>query len=105
MNFRRFFSETPGLFQLVFAHHPIVFVPKRLRVYRVPENLKSDVNRQRNSRLCFITGSNSPMASPIVAVLKPSGSVRLCVKNQYLNSFTIPDRIPLLNVLEVVQRI
>jgi hypothetical protein len=103
------FSETPGLCSLVLHTIPTTseFVPKRLRAYRVPENLKTEVNRQIREllRLGFITESNSPMASPVVAVLKPSGSVRVCVNYQYLNSYTVPDQIPLPSISEVVQKI
>jgi hypothetical protein len=107
------FSETPGLCTLVMHTIPTTpeFVPKRLRAYRVPENLKAEVDRQIAEllRLGFITESNSPMASPVVAVLKrssgSSGSVRLCVNFQYLNRYTLPDQIPLPNISEVVQKI
>ena len=103
------FSETPGLCALLMHTIPTTpdFVPKRLRAYRVPENLKAEVNRQIAEllRLGFITESNSPMASPVVAILKRSGSVRVCVNYQYLNRYTLPDQIPLPNISEVVQRI
>jgi len=44
------------------------FRPKRLKAYRVPENLKPEVDRQITElfRLGFIEQSTSPMASPIV---------------------------------------
>jgi hypothetical protein len=45
------------------------------------------------------------MASPVVAVLKRSGSVRVCVNYQYLNKYTLPDQIPLPNISELIQKI
>jgi hypothetical protein len=45
------------------------------------------------------------MTSPVVAVLKPSGSVCVCVNYQYLNSYTVPDQILLPSISEVVQKI
>lgn len=67
------FSDSPGLCDAILHEIPTTadFVPKRLREYRVPENLE-EVNRQILQLLDmgFITESNSPMASPIVCVLK-----------------------------------
>lgn len=97
------FSEMPNLCQLVLYIISTVarVCAERLRAYRVQKNLKSEVNQQIKeiSRLGFITESNFPMVNPIVAVLKPSNSVRLCVNYQSLNWFTIPDQIPLPNTL------
>ena len=71
------FSQSPGLCTAVMHKIPTTpgFVPKRLRPYRIPENLKAEVNAQIAEllRLGFITESNSAMASPVVAVLKPQG--------------------------------
>jgi hypothetical protein len=76
--FRECFDETPGIFPYV--EHSITidadFKPRRLREYHIPEVLKPEVQHQIEERLenGFIRPSNSPMASPIVAVLKgPSG--------------------------------
>lgn len=52
------------------------FRPKRLREYRKPEMISPEVLHQIDEQLKngFILPSNSPMASPIVTVLKgPSG--------------------------------
>ena len=68
------FSDTPGLCTAVQHEIPIAsdFRPKRLKAYRVPELYKPEVNRQIAEllRLGFIEPSTSPMASPIVCVLK-----------------------------------
>jgi hypothetical protein len=73
--FPEVFSEIPGLCKVNVYHEiPIApdFRPKRLKAYRVPENLKPQVDRQIAEllRLGFIEPSTSPMASPIVCVLK-----------------------------------
>ena len=74
-NFPEVFSETPGLCNVGVYHEiPIAhdFEPRRLRAYRVPENLKFEVDRQIDEllKLGFIEPSTSPMASPIVCCLK-----------------------------------
>jgi hypothetical protein len=48
------------------------FRPKRLKEYPVPDSLQPEVDRQIAEllRLGFIRLSNSPMASPVVCVLK-----------------------------------
>jgi hypothetical protein len=68
------FSSTPGLCNVVLHEIPTTsgFVPKRLRAYKIPDGLKTEVNRQIKELLDlgFIQESNSPMASPIVCVMK-----------------------------------
>jgi hypothetical protein len=89
------FSETPGLCPLV--EHEIQvnsdFKPKRLPEYRIPDNLKPEVDGQVNEllKLGFIKPSKTPMASPVVPVLKgPNGQdgVRIAVNYQYVNKYT-----------------
>jgi len=43
----------------------------------------------------LIQPSTSPMASPIVCVLKKQGGIRLAVDYRYLNSFTVSDAFPM----------
>ena len=68
------FSEVPGLCSIIEHRIPIRydFQPKRLKAYKVPEHLKAEVARQIREleQLGFIEKSTSPMASPIVCVLK-----------------------------------
>ena len=104
------FSQSPGLCTAVMHKIPTTpgFVPKRLRPYRIPENLKAEVNAQIAEllRLGFITESNSAMASPVVAVLKPHGrGVRVCVNYQYVNKHTLPDQTPLTDISEIIQKV
>jgi hypothetical protein len=68
------FSEKPGL--CTYVEHSIRisydFKPLRLREYRVPELLMDEVRRQIDELIKdgFIVPSNSPMASPLICVLK-----------------------------------
>ena len=68
------FVKKPGLCSIGMheLHLTPDFKPKRLRAYRVPELLKREVARQIQELLDlgFIQPSISPMASPIVCVLK-----------------------------------
>ena len=63
---------------------------------KVPERLKQEVQRQLDDMLAsgIIQESNSPMASPLVCVLKGKGGcngIRLDVDYRYLNSYTVGD--------------
>ena len=106
------FSDNPGLCTLVEHEIPVTaeFRPKRLKAYRVPENLKSEVRSQIATLLSrgFIRPSKSPMASPIVCVLKGKdgkGGVRLTVNYQYLNKYTVPDVLPLPDISQIIQKV
>jgi len=83
------------------------FKPKRLKAYRVPENLKTEVDLQISELLKrgVIKRSSSAMASPIVVVLKRDGGVRIAVNYQYVNSHTVPDVTPLTSISEVIQQV
>ena len=106
------FRDEPGLCTLVTHEIPLTaeFQPKRLRAYRIPERLQPEVDRQINELLDkgFIRRSNSPMASPLVCVLKgPNGrdGVRLAVDYRFINRYTVPDAFPVPDIREIIQRI
>jgi hypothetical protein len=106
------FSDTPGLCNLIEHEIPLTadFRPKRLKEYRVPESLKAEVKSQIDSLLKrgLIRPSKSPMASPVVCVLKGKdgkGGVRLTVNYQYLNKYTVPDVLPLPDVSQILQKV
>ena len=70
------------------------FKPKRMRAYKVPERLQPEVERQLKEMMAYgiIRESNSPMASPLVCVLKGKGGcdgVRLAIDYRYVNQFTV----------------
>jgi hypothetical protein len=113
--FSQVFSDVPGLCELVEHCIPISaeFQPKRLKAYKMPEQLKAEVSRQISEllRLGFIEKSNSPMASPIVYILKksvgPDGKkdVRVAIDYRYVNNFTEPSVAPLEDMAEIIQKV
>ena len=85
------------------------FKPKRLHAYRVPVRLKPKVDRQIQDMLDngIIRPSCSPMASPLVCVLKGKegcNGVRLAVDCRYVNRFTCDDAYLLPDISSVFQR-
>ena len=106
------FSDVPGFCQL--SEHAIPsldgFVPKRLPPYKIPIKLRDKVQKQLNDleKQGLIRKSNSPMASPVVCVLKGKdgkGGVRLVVDYRYVNRHTVADAYPLPDVADIVQEI
>ena len=106
------FRDQPGLCTAVQHEIPLTadFVPRRLRAYRIPDRLKPEVERQLRELADngFIKKSSSPMASPLVCVLKGPGGrdgVRLAVDFRFVNAHTIPDVFPVPDMAEVIQKI
>jgi len=95
------FVDKPGFCNVV-THHIVTseeFVPKRMRPYRVPEALKSEVYRINELfEMGLIQPSLSPMASPTVCVTKKDGGIRIAVDYRYLNWFTVGDAFPMSTV-------
>jgi len=106
------FSDTPGFCSLVEHEIPILnsFVPKRLAPYKIPVNLRNEVEQQIQELLSLgiIRPSKSPMASPVVCVLKGrdgKGGVRLAVDYRYVNKHTVPDSYPLPDISDLIQTV
>ena len=106
------FSDDPGLCTLVYHEINLTadFKPKRLRAYRVPERLKSQVSSeiQHMLDLGIIRPSNSEMVSPLVVVLKGPGGrdgIRLAVDYSYVNKFTRNDPFPVPDIDGIMNRI
>ena len=106
------FKDEPGICKIFQHEIPVTsdFRPKRLKAYRIPERLKPDVERQLNDmlELGIISRSTSPMASPIVCVLKGPGGkdgVRIVCDFRYLNRYTIDDAYPIVDIQDIIQRI
>jgi hypothetical protein len=106
------FAEKPGF--CPYVEHKIVvspdFKPKRLREYRIPEVLKPEIQRQIDELLKngFIRPSSSPMASPIVAVLKgptKQGGVRLTIDFRYLNLHSQGDAFVMSHLQDTIQKV
>ena len=106
------FSDVPGFCSLVEHTVPLLnsFVPKRLAPYKIPINLRPEVEQQLQDLLDLglIRHSKSPMASPVVCVLKGKdgkGGVRLAVDYRYVNRYTVADAYPLPDVADIVQEV
>jgi len=106
------FSDKPGLCDIIQHEIKVTedFKPKRLRAYRVPENLKSKVEEEIQSMLKsgIIKPSKSEMASPIVCVLKGKDGkdgVRLAVDDRYLNKFCESDAHSMPEIADLIQRV
>jgi len=90
------FSDTPGYTEEAEHCIPLMpgFVPKCMHAYKVPEKLKGEVEMQVQNMLKqgIIEPSQSPMASPLVCILKwkeGKYSVRLAVEFRYVNKYTM----------------
>jgi len=83
------------------------FKPKRLRAYRVPENLKPMVEAEINELLKFgtIKPSKSEMGSPIVCVLQGKDGVRIAVDYWYLNKYCEGDAYPMPVISDLIQKV
>jgi hypothetical protein len=83
------------------------FKPHRLKAYRIPEKLKPQVDQQIQDLLKqgIIRESNSPMASPLICVIKKDNSVRIVCDFRFLNKYTIADAIGPPDLSSVMQRI
>lgn len=53
----------------------------------------------------IVVPSKSPVASPVVPVTKPDGSVRLCLDSRKLNEITVKDKFPVPNIFHILARI
>ena len=86
------------------------FKPKRMKAYRIPERLKGEVDKQIQEMLDqgIIVKSTSPMACPLVCVLKVKDGcdgVRLAVDYRYVNKYTVSDAFPIQDISSLVQKI
>ena len=107
------FSDDPGLCDPKIAEHVIKVKlketdwPKQKRPYRIPPIYRSEVDRQIKELLegDLIEEANSSIAHPVVCVLKPDGTVRLCIDNRYINSISVPDRFPMRQIDDILDRV
>ena len=75
--------------------------------YRVPDHLKPGVKKELEGLLeaDIVAPSTSPLASPIVPVTKPDGSVRICVDYRKLNEVTAKDPYYMPTLEEILERV
>ena len=86
------------------------FKPKRLRAYRVTENLNPMVEAQINEllKLGIIKPSTNEMLSPIVCVSKgkdDKDGVRIAVNYRYLNKYCEGDAYPMPEISDLIQKV
>ena len=91
-------SSTPIKIHL-YDETPIFQRPRR---FSPPISEAIEQQCQELHSLDIIEPSISPWSSPVVPVIKPDKSIRLCVDYRKLNKVTIADRFPMANLAESV---
>ena len=83
------------------------FKPKQLRAYKVPELLKSEVDKQLKEMIeqNIISPSDSEMASPVVCVIKKNGGVRLAIDYRYVNKYSAGDGFPTPDIPDILHKV
>lgn len=102
--FHDVFSDVPGRTNL--CEHRILLTssePVRTKAYPVPFAIREKIDRELDMMLkCdIIEPSEASFASPIVAVVKPDKSLRLCVDFRKLNQQTVFDPEPMITAEEI----
>ena len=108
--YRKVFNDKPGYFDILTHQIKLKdgFQPKAFQPYRIPDKIKSEVDKQIDQLLKDgkIRPSNSPFAHPIVCVAKKdSPDIRLCVDYKYINSGTISDSYPMPRIDDVLRKV
>ena len=106
------FRDTPGFTDKA-VHNIVVtddFKPRRLPQYKIPHRLRAEVDRQIREMLDLgiIEESDSPMASPVVCVLKGKDGkdgVRVVVDLRYVNRYTVRDQFPVEDINDLLQEV
>ena len=98
-------SDVPG--QTNRISHSVVTTtdaPTRNKAYRVPQAMKQKVQDEIDNmlKLGIIEETNSAYASPIVAVTKPNGELRLCTNYKALNKITVTDPYEMPRIDEIL---
>ena len=105
--FKDVLTDVPGRTNLI--EHEIKLTsaePIRTRNYPIPLKLHDAINKEVTDMLEMkvIEHSNSPYSSPIVPVVKPDSSIRLCIDYRKLNKVTLFDAEPMPNMEEVFSK-
>lgn len=71
----------------------------------IEDKLKKEIQRiERMLKLKIIEGNKSNVGSPMVSVIKPYGSVRLCLDSRRWNLITKKDQFPVPNIQHLFAR-
>ena len=83
-------------------HHPIY-----LRPHRRPQHEYDQLQREVDQLIAkgLVRPSNSPYAFPVMGVPKKDGTLRLVVDYRRLNAITIPDKMPIPRVDDIIDRL
>ena len=100
------FTDVPGKTHV--TTHKVVTTtetPIRQHAYRTPQALKSKVQDEIDNmlKLGVIEEINSAYVSPIVAVNKPNGDIRLCTNYKALNKVTVVDPYEMPRIDEILE--
>jgi hypothetical protein len=83
------------------------YKPKSFKPYRIPETLKAEVSRQIDILLedGKIQESDTPWVHPIVCVIKPDSSIRMCVNYKYVNAGTIAQPYYFPRIEDIIRKV
>lgn len=81
--------------------------PFYVRPYLFSPEMEKKLSQELDKMLeqGIVVPSKSPVASPVVPVTKPDGSVRLCLDSRKLNEITVKDKFPVPNIFHILARI
>lgn len=81
--------------------------PISIPPYRIPIWWKSKLASEIKTLLDLevIEPSNSPWAAPVVCVMKPDGSLRMCIDYRALNKVTKADPYPMPRIEELLEKV
>ena len=102
------FRDLPGHTSLTEHHIPTdQCAPVRRPPYRIPQAFRDEVNCELQKMLehGIIEHSTSDWASPLVAVQKKDGSLRLCVDYRRVNAISKLDAYPMPRVEDLIDKV
>ncbi|KAF9752795.1 Retrovirus-related Pol polyprotein from transposon opus, partial [Nosema granulosis] len=81
--------------------------PIHNKTRRIPVHFTREIGEEidKNLKLGIIRPSRSPWCSGIVPILKPDGSLRMCIDYRPLNNVTVKDRYPLPRIDEIMDAV
>ncbi|KAG8189775.1 hypothetical protein JTE90_017691 [Oedothorax gibbosus] len=100
-------QDLPGFDTLLHRINLTTEHPIRQHPYRVPQQLKPELNRQVNELLesGIVQESESPNLAPVLLVRKKDGTYRLCTDLRRLNEHTVPLPYPIPNITQLVDNL